>query len=260
MLVNLVYFFVFLMSCLLGAIVGLGGGVIIRPILDAIGYHNVLNIAFLSSTAILVMAVVSTARKIKDGTKIDFKTAALISIGALAGGALGNLLLEELVRTFDAESDVQMLQTVSNVIILILAIYFTSSDRFRYKLKTKAFYPALGAVLGTAAIFLGIAGGPVNVPVFMVLFSMPAKQATAYSIVVIFFSHFFRIITMGFTVGLGYFDLHFLLFTIPAAAIGGVIGAMLSGMFSDNAVKKAFNVTMATLILLNIYNAVTFMM
>jgi len=260
MFVNLVYFFVFMMSCLLGAIVGLGGGVIIRPILDAIGYHDVLNIAFLSSTAILVMALVSTARKIKDGTKIDIQTAALISIGALAGGALGHLLFEELIRTFDAESDVQVLQTVSNVIILVLAIYFTSSERFRYKLQNKALYPALGAVLGVVAIFLGIAGGPVNVPVFMVLFSMPTKQATAYSIVVIFFSHFFRIITMGFTVGFEYFDLHFLLFTIPAAAIGGMVGAKLSGIFSDGTVKKAFNATMACLILLNIYNAITFMM
>jgi uncharacterized membrane protein YfcA len=200
MLMYAVYFLIFMSACILGAVVGLGGGVIVRPVLDAIGYHGVLDIAFLTSAAILVMAVVSTSKKLKDGTKIEFKTAALISAGALVGGVLGNLLLEHSVRAFYAESAVQLMQAVLNMIVLGAAIYLTSSDRFRYKLKARLFYPFLGIILGMSAIILGISGGPVNVPVFMVLFSLPAKQATAYSIVVIFFSHLFRIITMGFTV------------------------------------------------------------
>ena len=260
MLMYIVYFFVFMLSCMFGAVVGLGGGVIIRPILDAIAYHNVLNIAFLSSAAVLVMAVVSTLKKVKDGTKIDTGSAALISFGALIGGALGNLILEHLVSIFYAESDVQLLQTASTIVVLILAIYFTTTERFRFNFKAKIFYPVLGLLLGITAIFLGISGGPVNVPVFMVLFSMPAKQATAYSIVVIFFSHLFRMITMGFTVGFAYFDLQFLLFTIPAAIIGGIVGSIFSRMVSDNSVKRAFNFAMAALILLNAYNALMFIL
>lgn len=260
MLMYFVYFLIFMSACMLGAVVGLGGGVIIRPILDAIGYHNVLNIAFLSSSAVLVMAVVSTIKKVKDGTKIKAQSAALISFGALIGGALGNLLLERLVYLFYAESSVQLLQTISTIVALLLAIYFTTSEKYRYKLKAKLFYPILGFLLGITAIFLGIAGGPVNVPVFMVLFSMPAKQATAYSIVVIFFSHLFRMLTMGFTVGFAYFDLTFLLFIIPAAIIGGIVGSIFSRMVSDNSVKRAFNYTMAALLVLNVYNAVMFIL
>ncbi|MCL2589007.1 MAG: TSUP family transporter, partial [Oscillospiraceae bacterium] len=136
-----IYFIVFLLSCLLGAIVGLGGGVIIRPILDAIGYHNVMNLAFLSSAAILVMAIVSTYKKAKDGMKLEVSKAVLISLGALAGGALGDQLLQYLVRTFALETTVQTIQAVTNIVILSAAIYFTSSDRFRYELKSKALYP-----------------------------------------------------------------------------------------------------------------------
>jgi len=267
MLMSIIYFFIFLLSCMLGAVVGLGGGVIIRPILDAIGYHGVMNIGFLSSSAILVMAVVSTAKKVQDGTKIDVSTAVLISFGALVGGALGNQLLDYATALFyylhGTETLVQLIQTVFTIVILTLAIYFTTSERFRYNMKTKILYPFLGLILGGAAVFLGIGGGPINVPVFMVLFSLPAKQATAYSIVVIFFSHLFRIIDMGlggYHLGFAGFAIDFLPFILPAALIGGVAGAVISKRFSDETVKKMFNVTMFVLILINVYNGVMFLL
>jgi len=255
---SVIYFFIFLFSCILGAVVGLGGGVIIRPILDAIGYHNVLNIAFLSSTAVLVMAVVSTVKKVQDGTSLNIRVAALLSVGAIVGGALGNLLLEHLVYIFYAEESVQLIQTVATIAVLFLSIYFTASDRFRYKIDSTGFYPVIGVLLGASAIFLGIAGGPINVPVFMVLFSMASKDAAAYSIVVIFFAHFIRIVTMGFTTGFGIFDLNVLFFTLPAAVVGGAVGAIISRKLTDDAVKKGFNLTMVGLILLKFYNVYTF--
>ena len=257
---NIVYFFVFLTSCIIGAIVGLGGGVIIRPILDAIGHHNVMNIGFLSSSAVLVMAVVSTGKKLADGTKVEFKTAALVSLGAVVGGMLGNLFLDYLVATFAAEENVQLIQTGATIFFLILAIYFTSKRRIEYKLKNKAVYPFIGVLLGSLAVFLGIGGGPINVPIFMILFNLPVKQATAYSIVVIFFSHLSRIVTMGIYPGFWYFDLPYLIYIIPAAIIGGTIGAMISRRITDEAVRRAFLVTMWSLIAMNIYNGITFVL
>ena len=259
MFMELMYFIVFLFSTAIGAIVGLGGGVIIRPVLDVVAYHNVMNIAFLSSCAILTMAVVSTIKKVKDGTKIEPSKVALISLGALIGGIVGNLVLEHLTRTFSTEADVQRIQTAATIIVLASAVYFTNTTRFRYDLQKKALYPVLGAMLGCIAVFLGIGGGPINVPLFMILFSLPMKQATAYSIVVIFSSHLFRLITMGVTVGYGYFDLSFVPFIIPAAILGGSIGAMISKKLTDDTVKKLFALTMFLLIGVNVYNFIGFM-
>lgn len=250
------YFFIFLASCIIGAIIGLGGGVIIRPILDAIGYHNVLNIAFLTSVAVIIMAMVSTGKKIADGVKIDLLTAALTSLGALIGGTLGNLLLEYLVYTFDAENNVQMVQTIATIITLLLAIYYTRRDDLRYEVKAKVLFPVIGIVLGLLAVFLGIGGGPINVPVFMIMFGLSVKIATAYSIVVIFFSHLSRLVTMGFTEGFGYFDLPYLWAIVPAAIIGGVVGAMISRRLTDETVRKMFMVVMSILVLMNVYNGV----
>jgi len=261
MLMNVVYFFIFLASCILGAIVGLGGGVIIRPILDAIDYHSIDNIGFLTSVAVLIMAGVSTMKKVQDGTKIDVSKAALICVGSLIGGMLGDQLLR-VPATIFGEEPLQIAQTISTIFFLVLAIYFTEKSNLRYEMTNKILFLLLGTFLGLIAVFLGIGGGPINVPVFMILFSLPVKQATAYSIVVIFFSHLSRLITMGVTgEAFGYmeFDLPFLPFIIPAAIIGGAIGAIISRKLTDATVKRTFTVTMCLLIVINVFNLVMFM-
>lgn len=256
---GIIYFIVILIVCVLGAIVGIGGGLFIRPIFDAIGYHNVLNISFFSSSAILTMAVVSTLQKVKDGMKIGVQTAILLSTGAVIGGMLGNLLLEHLVATFTAESNVQMVQIVATVLVLVASLWLTAkSVSWQYELKSKVLYVALGVISGVCAAFLGIGGGPINVPLMMIFFGLPIKAATAYSIVIIFFSHFSRIITMGVTVGYAYFDLKFLAFVIPAAALGGFLGAKCSKIFSEAMVKKLFIGAVSLVIAINIANAIFF--
>ena len=254
MVIGVIYFFVILLACLMGAIVGLGGGVFIRPIFDAIGYHNVLNISFFSSSAILAMAIVSTVKKIQDGTKIDTGITVLISLGAVAGGMIGNLLLEYLVSTFALEANVQRVQIVVTVIVLGLSLVFTAKNSLRYEIKNKAFCIIMGVLLGSVAAFLGIGGGPINVPILMIFFGLNIKDATAYSIVIIFFSHFSRLVTMGVTIGYSYFDLRILAFVIPAAALGGLIGAKFSKIFSEATVKRLFMGAIFAVIVLNIVN------
>ena len=259
MFISALYFVVILLACVLGAIVGLGGGVFIRPIFDAIGYHNVLNISFFSSSAILTMAIVSTVKKMKDGLSIEKTMAILISSGAVVGGFLGNLLLEHLVAVMDIETNVQLVQIVVTVIVLAISIFATLKNNLRYEIKSKAVLPFIGVGLGLIAAFLGIGGGPINVPILMIFFGLPIKTATAYSIIIIFFSHASRLITMGFTVGYTYFDLRLLPFIIIAAAIGGLLGANLSKVFSENIVKKLFIAALTAVIILNLYNGFVFL-
>jgi len=253
-MVAIIYFIVIFFACVLGAIVGLGGGVFIRPIFDALGFHDVLGIGFFSSSAILTMAVVSTIKKVRDGTKIDVKIALLISAGAVAGGMLGNLLLEHLLGIFDVEVTVQYIQIVATIVVLSLSLTLTSRDNLRYELKNKAYCAMLGVLLGSIAAFLGIGGGPINVPILMIFFGLNIKTATAYSIVIIFFSHLSRLVTLGVTVGYQFFDLSILPYVIVAAAIGGLVGAKLSKIFSEKTVKRLFQCAISAVILLNIAN------
>ena len=56
-----------LVATTLGAIAGLGGGVIIKPFFDTLGIFNTSTIAFYSSVAVLTMSVVSIIKQIKSG-------------------------------------------------------------------------------------------------------------------------------------------------------------------------------------------------
>jgi len=252
----IVYTIVVFLACTIGPIVGLGGGVFIRPVFDAIGYHPVLHISFYSSIAILSMSIVSTIKKVQDGMTIKASKAVLISAGAVVGGLLGNLILEQLIYTMYAESTVQLVQIALTVILLTIAIWATLKQGLRYDVKSKVAVPFIGIALGAFAAFLGIGGGPINVPILMILFGMPIKSATMYSIVIIFFSHFSRLVTLGFTVGYTYFDLSLLPFLVVAAAVGGLVGANLSRIFSEKTVKRAFIGALLAVIALNLFNGV----
>ena len=58
----LFYFFICITATTLGAIAGIGGGVIIKPVLDALGGLSVASIGFLSGCTVLAMSVVSRLR------------------------------------------------------------------------------------------------------------------------------------------------------------------------------------------------------
>ena len=252
--IGLIYSIVIFFACVVGAIAGLGGGVFIRPVFDAIGHHDVLNIGFFASLAIFTMAIVSTAKKIQGGAVIHAKTALVISLGAIIGGILGNLLLEHLLTLLQAAA-VQRIQTAATLLVLILALFLSTKTGLHFPIKIKAAIPVLGVLLGITAAFLGIGGGPIGVPFFMIFFGLSIKDATTYSIIVIFFSHLARLLTLGVTVGYQHFDLALLPYVIIAAALGGLMGAKLSTAFSEKTVKRLFQGSLATVVVLNITNA-----
>ena len=253
--IGIFYAVVIFLASILGAIVGLGGAVFFRPIFDAVGYHDVQNILFIASSAILTMAVVSTVKKVRDGIDVDIKIALLISLGAVAGGSAGQFIINYLTDIFPNDA-VQRIQIVVMVVFLCTALFLASKKNLRYQVKNKILCVLLGIVLGAFSAFLGIGGGPINVPVMMILFSQPIKTATTYSIIIIFFSQLSSLVSMGVTIGFGAFDLRMLLFVVPAAALGGLVGARFSKIFSDTTVKRLFTAAIAVVIIFNVINGI----
>lgn len=88
----------------------------------------------------------------------------------------------------------------------------------------------------------------------MLLFSLPIKEATVYSICTIFFSQFAKLITIALTTGFGQYDLTVLWFVVPAAIIGGSLGAKLSNVLSPNKVTVVFQGVILLVLLINLYN------
>ena len=85
-----IFFAIAFLASIAGAITGVGGGIIIKPVIDATNLLQPAQVNFLSGNAVLAMTIVSLAQNfIKKGEKIDWSRSLFLSIGAAAGGLIG---------------------------------------------------------------------------------------------------------------------------------------------------------------------------
>ncbi|MBO0471492.1 sulfite exporter TauE/SafE family protein [Enterococcus sp. DIV0242_7C1] len=254
-MIGILYFIVIVLANTVGAVSGMGGGVLIKPIFDFIGAHNVASISFYSATAVFTMSIVSTSRQLMSGRKINWQIVCWVSAGAILGGILGNVVFETFLSWFGNEDSVQLIQISLTVITLVFALLYTKYDWRNFHLTHVFWYLSCGFVLGFLASLLGIGGGPINVSLLMLLFSLPIKDATIYSICTIFFSQFAKLIVIACSTGFGRYDLTMLWFIIPAAIVGGLLGANLSNTLSSKKVTLIFQGVIILVLLINLYNA-----
>lgn len=253
-MIGLIYFFVIVIANTIGAVSGMGGGVIIKPVFDFIGAHDVAAISFYSATAVFTMSVVSTMRQLTSGRKFNWQIVSWVSVGAVLGGILGNLAFEACLNWFGNKDIVQLIQIVLTVITLIFAFVYTKYNWKNFKLTHVIWYFICGLMLGFLASLLGIGGGPINVSLLMLLFSLPIKEATVYSICTIFFSQFAKLLTIALTTGFSRYDLTILWFVIPAAVIGGLLGTKFSKILSPEKVTVVFQGVVLLVLFINLYN------
>ncbi|MHC5215260.1 sulfite exporter TauE/SafE family protein [Enterococcus sp. LJL128] len=250
----LIYFITIVLSNTVGAISGMGGGVIIKPVLDFIGLHSLSAIAFYSSTAVFTMSISSTYKQLKDGIQIDFSRALAISMGSLLGGVLGDSLLNRLLEFFKSDNQVQIIQNVLMILTLLIVLFYNQWGQKKLALSSKWLYLIIGLFLGILSTFLGIGGGPINVAALIFFFGMDIKMATVYSIVTIFFSQIAKLSSVGLSVGFYSYDLSILWAVIPAALLGGWLGGLLSSRMTEVQVKKLYSLVVLLVLLINIYN------
>lgn len=256
MSVYIIYFLIIVLANTVGAISGMGGGVIIKPVMDAFAFHPLAAITFYSCVAVFTMSIASTYKQLKNGFKIEWPKAIAISIGSVFGGVLGNKLFTSLLTYFGDQKQVQLLQIVLTVLSLILVLVYTLKSIKTYKLTHLVAYFAIGLFLGGFSTLLGIGGGPINVSLLIFCFSLTMKEATIYSIVTIFFSQLAKLVETGTTTGYSIFDLSLLVAIIPAAIIGGYLGGYFSGKVSEEKVSKIFIAVVVLVIVINVVNGV----
>ena len=90
---SMVAFLVSFLASTAGAICGIGGGVIIKPVLDLFQMASVSTISFLSGCTVLSMSLYSVGRAAASrDSVVDFKTGTPLALGAALGGVLGKQL------------------------------------------------------------------------------------------------------------------------------------------------------------------------
>lgn len=258
---NILYFLISLAATTAGAISGIGGGVIIKPVLDAISDLGVATISFLSGCTVLSMSVVSLMRTAgKSDVKVEPRRGTLLALGAAFGGVAGKSLFDLVKNAFSSDSIVGASQSAILVLMTVGVFFFV---RYRSKVhplnvQSGVLCVLIGIVLGLLSAFLGIGGGPINIAVLYYFFAMDAKTSALNSIYIILFSQITSLISTFVTGSVPGFTPMLLLLMIAGGILGGFLGRSISSKLSNQGVDNLFSVVLVVIVLISAYNFVGF--
>lgn len=254
---SFIFAIISLMASIVGAICGIGGGVIIKPVLDTFGLVSVSTISFLSGCTVLSMSTYSVIKSfIAKDSKVNLKTGTPLAIGAAIGGVVGKELFSIIKASFENQNTVGGVQAICLAIITLgTLIYTIKKDQIKTHIVTGQFMCLLiGCVLGIMSSFLGIGGGPINLVVLYFFFSMDTKTAASNSLYIILFSQFTSFISTLLTKSVPPFTPITLILMVCGGIFGGVIGRSINKKIDNNVVTKLFIVLMFIIIFISLFN------
>lgn len=245
-------------ASVVGAICGIGGGVIIKPVLDAAGIIPVHTISFLSGCTVLSMSAIAVGKNLYRGNEIAFdkKMGSLLAFGDAAGGVFGKALYQTVLAHLPDTQRVGAVQAAALLIITLgTLIYTLKKDKVKTnRVKSKGVSVLIGMMLGVMSAFLGIGGGPINLVVLFWFFSMNTKQAAQYSLYIILFSQLASLISTVLTGQIPRFSPVFLVLMVLCGVLGGIAGSCINKKIEEKQVDYLFVGLMVIIILINIYN------
>lgn len=245
-----------------GAICGIGGGVIIKPTLDAFGVLSVSAISFLSGCTVLAMTCYSVIKgKMSGESLVDMKTGTPLAIGAAIGGVVGKSMFQAVSSLF---ADKDMVGAVQAACLLAITlgtlIYTIKKDRIHtHHVTNPVICVLIGLVLGILSSFLGIGGGPINLVVLFFFFSMDTKAAAQNSLYIILFSQITGLLNSLVTGTVPEFSIWLLVLMVIGGILGGMSGRVINKKIDEMVVDKLFLFLMVVIIGINIYNIYQFM-
>lgn len=255
----LLYFIISLLASIVGAICGIGGGAIIKPILDFFALDSVATISFLSGCTVLTMSLYSVgSNAIKKEQTLDFKFCTPIAIGAALGGVLGKVLFDTIIELSGNQVFVGQAQSVCMIVITAGTFIYTIFKNKIKSLHVKNMFARIliGLALGVVSSFLGIGGGPIKLVTFFFFFSMDAKTAAQNSLYTILVSQLASLATSLINSTVPMFNIFALILMVIGGASGGMIGRKCVRKMSNRSIEKVFLSVMALIIVICIFNTV----
>ncbi len=247
----IIYFFIALCATLIGAAAGMGGGVIIKPLMDLMGDYQIVEIAVFASITVLSMAVVATIRQLRKGFTVT-PVIAYITTGAVIGGVAGGLLFAAL-KAYTAPEMVTAAQSLILLVLLLLCLVYEQLPHAH--IKSAAGQITVGALLGVFSAFLSIGGGPINVAVLCLLLNFDIKQAARVSVFIILFSQAAGLLVKAAEGSFSAIqDYRILIYMIPAAILGGLAGAWLNVKLPERDIRVIYKVSVILVMLVCLYN------
>ncbi|MGN1406271.1 MAG: sulfite exporter TauE/SafE family protein [Erysipelotrichaceae bacterium] len=254
---SMLFMLVSFIASTIGAICGIGGGVIIKPVLDIFGWQGVSTISFLSGCTVLSMSIYSVVKSFISGDKgVELKTGSSLAFGAAIGGIAGKELFSLIKSLFENQNTVGAVQAACLAIVTIgTLIYTVNKDSIQtYKVDNIFACVLIGMALGIMSSFLGIGGGPINLVVLYFFFSMNTKTAAANSLYIIMFSQLTSFLSTVASHTVPPVSPDTLILMVVGGIAGGMAGRSVNRKINDKTVEKLFIGLMVLIIIISLFN------
>ena len=252
----LFYFLICIIATTMGAISGIGGGVIIKPVMDAVSGMGVSTISFLSGCTVLGMSVVSMIRGRGGDARIDPRKGTLLAVGGALGGIVGKWIFDMVKSSFGNDGLVGTIQSILMIVLTLgVLVYVLNKSKIRsLNVENSAACFAIGLTLGVMSSFLGIGGGPINLAVLYFFFSMDSKTAALNSLYIILFSQGASFLSTVFQGKVPDFSLLVLAVMMAGGILGGNLGRSFSKKMSASQVDILFRWMLVLITAISCYN------
>ncbi|HLQ82542.1 MAG TPA: sulfite exporter TauE/SafE family protein [Pseudogracilibacillus sp.] len=243
-----------LLAAFLGSLVGLGGGMILVPILIFL-HHNVTGFEWATTQSIVAITLVamiftalSSLRAYLKIKTVDIKTGIILLTGTIPGSILGTWL--------NGVLDTSKFSLYFGIFLVLMFLLLLidreklgqirkpkKTDRireFEVKGETYTYHVSIlvgffvSFTIGTLSALFGIGGGIIAVPAMIILFGMPVHIAIATSMFMIFFASLFSATTHAIS---GNVVWGYALFFIIGAILGGTLGARVNQLLKGKALE-----------------------
>ncbi|MED4533874.1 sulfite exporter TauE/SafE family protein [Metabacillus fastidiosus] len=245
----------------IGSLVGLGGGIIVVPLLLVIGnyfahFENVTpQVAVGTSLLVVIFTGLSSTLSYIKYKKVDYKSGLIFFIGSGPGGIVGAYVN----KLFNASS----FSIWFGLFMIFISIILMLKDKLKPKKnaepkgiihkyidddgneKIYSYRPSVGIIISFIVGFIsglfGIGGGALMVPVMILLFFFPAHIAVATSMFIIFLSATTSSVAH---IALGNINWLYASALIPGAWFGGKLGAYINTRLNSKAVINLLRIVL----------------
>jgi uncharacterized protein len=221
---------------LLGSIIGLGGGIIIVPVLTFLGFPP--TVAASNSLFVVFGNAASSSLSYAKQKRIEYSIGIKLGLLSIPGSVLGALISAEITPV--------LFKILFGFILILASIYIFSKRKIEFKGYTQSkqvLIFALGASFfaGIISGLFGVGGGIIFVPVMVILMGMLMKNAAPTSQFILLFAA-----SSGLMVHilLGHPEYIQALFLAAGAFVGGLVGARLSLEIKESGLKILIMIVM----------------
>lgn len=220
----------------LGSIIGLGGGIIIVPILTFFGFPPALA-ASNSIFAVFSNAVASSFSYAKQ-RRIEYSIGLKLGLLSVPGTILGAYVSSDITPS--------IFKILFALILISASIYIFSKRKIeprKYNLSKQILILAVGASFfaGIISGLFGVGGGIIFVPLMVIAMGLSMKNAAPTSQFILLFASASALVTHTL---LGHPDFYQALMLATGAFGGGLVGARLSLEIKENSLKILISVVM----------------